>query len=128
MMPGIVKLGWIRADSLPDFLDPVIYIDEEKLLDSVRWFDIAGVATLQEEKNNSFLEITAKTKLDFVSSESIGKRVGFMAVDAEGNIYVVGNAPPHCGSLAVTAQYNEPSGKASAFYYSFSVPVPIFKL
>lgn len=129
MLPGIVKISYTPADSLPDFLLPVIPDDFLMNLELTE-VDLADVGSLSEESTGVCLDFNTITKLEFTASEELPneRRLGFVVQDAMGNQYIIGNRPPHCGSLKRTAQVNEPSGKASIFYYSFIVPVPKYKL
>lgn len=127
MIPGIVKVGFFSAYDAPDSSYPVL---PEELSVNPVWVELAAVGSITEESNYSPLDLNVKSELAFSSSDDIStsKKLAFIAVDAQGEMYLIGNRPPHCGNLKKVAQINEPSGKASVFYYTFSLPFHVIKL
>ena len=127
MNPGIVKVAYFSADSLPDFTLPVL--PNEIDISPVE-VELAAVGSISEESKYSPVGLNTSTKLEFTSPEAIpvDVPVAFLVEDADGYRHIVGNAPPHCGVLTKSAQINDPSGKASVNYYSFSLPLPKYSL
>lgn len=125
MTPGIVKLYWDYASKFPDKSFPIAFYDplEEKEI------CLSDTATISEEISFMAGVQSVKTILSFTSEEDLplDRRIGFIAVDAEGNKYLVGNKPPHCGVLTRTAETNKPSESPSFYKYSFEIPFPKYK-
>lgn len=135
MLPGIVKIGYFKAASLPNLLLPLHeQLDSFKsvnfLNNKITWIDLADLATLDEEFNQDYFGYDVNTKLEFMSSEILPDDydLAFLVYNAIDEMFIIGNVPPVCGVLKRTHKINKPNGEPSIYYYSFSIPVKKHKL
>ena len=144
VIPGIVKIGWVYVDNIPDMTYPLTIsfwvndginplppiVTGSGIILKPEFIELTKVASLKEEAESDSLGFACESTLDFYSEVEIPliRKIAFVAYDVLGNKYLVGSGLPHSGSLKRIGQIDSPEGGASVFHYSFKVPVPVIKV
>lgn len=113
-LPGIKKIGWLRADSLPpDLTYKSLAQPEVPLMANPQFIGFAGHPSVNVETKLENGGLYQEATLEFMSDCDIptGSALAFVVVDANGDAFLLGSKEKPHAVVECTRNFGAPSGE-----------------